>query len=152
MTDDKLVRETDVAAPVDLVWRVVTEPEHVGAWFGNGQPTRIDLRPGGRIVFDHVGHGDIPAVVQAVDPPHRYSYRWAVIGPPGKEPKPGNSTLVEFALSEAGEGTHLTITETGFTDVVAPEDELSARYQANVDGWGRALEQVKKHIEPLVTH
>ena len=96
MVDNRIERETEIAAPADLVWRAVTEPEHVGAWFGSGQPTRIDLRPGGRIVFDHPGHGDIPAVVETVDAPRSYSFRWAVIGPPGEEPREGNSTVVEL--------------------------------------------------------
>src|SRR4051812_24433159 len=107
MVDNRIEREIDVDAPVDLVWQVISEPAHVGAWFGSGQPTRMDLRPGGRIVFDHPGHGDIPAVIETVDAPRSLSYRWAVIGPPGAEPGDENSTLVAFSLSSEGESTRL---------------------------------------------
>jgi len=149
LVDNRIERETEIAAPADLVWRAVTEPEHVGAWFGSGQPTRIDLRPGGRIVFDHPGHGDIPAVVETVDAPRSYSFRWAVIGPPGEEPREGNSTVVELFLSGEGERTRLRLVETGFAAVVAPKDELDARYEANSKGWARILDGLRQHTEQL---
>ncbi|MEV6787940.1 hypothetical protein AB0M96_37380, partial [Streptomyces sp. NPDC051098] len=31
---------------------VITEPEHVGNWFGQGSPTPVDLRPGGTMHLD----------------------------------------------------------------------------------------------------
>jgi len=150
MTENRIEHETTIAAPVDVVWQAVTRPEHLGTWFGNGQPTRVDLRPGGRIVFDHVGHGDIPAVIEAVDEPRLLSYRWAVVGPPGEEPTGDNSTLVELSLTGAGNTTSVRLLETGFTDVEAPAPELDARYEANARGWPRILDGLRTHAESLV--
>jgi hypothetical protein len=47
MTQDRIEQETVIAASVERVWAVLTEPEHVGRWFGQGKPTQVDLRPGG---------------------------------------------------------------------------------------------------------
>jgi uncharacterized protein YndB with AHSA1/START domain len=150
VVENRIERDIAIAAPVELVWRVVTEPEHVGVWFGNGEPAKIDLRPGGRIVYEHVGHGELPAVVETVDAPRVFSYRWAVIGPPGEEPRDGNSTLVEFTLTPDGDATRLQIVETGFAGVEAPQEEVGARFEANSRGWGRILDTVRQHTEQLV--
>ena len=35
--------------PIETVWRAVTTPEHLGAWFPS--PVELDLRPGGKMRF-----------------------------------------------------------------------------------------------------
>src|SRR5205085_9304392 len=35
-TKDRIAREISIAAPVERVWAVLTEPAHVGSWFGQG--------------------------------------------------------------------------------------------------------------------
>ena len=77
MKPDRIEREIVIAAPIDRVWQVVTAPEHVGVWFGQGQPAKIDLRPGGTMVLDHGEHGVFPTRIVTVEEPHRFSYRWA---------------------------------------------------------------------------
>jgi uncharacterized protein YndB with AHSA1/START domain len=47
MGADRIERDIVIAAPVERVWAVLTEPEHVGRWFGQGEPARIDPRPAG---------------------------------------------------------------------------------------------------------
>lgn len=46
-----LIMERVFAAPRELVWKALTEPEHVSRWWAPGEYTipvcRIDLRPGG---------------------------------------------------------------------------------------------------------
>ncbi len=50
--DDQILIEREFAAPADLVWRAVTEPELVRRWWhaGRGEMTacEIDLRVGGK--------------------------------------------------------------------------------------------------------
>ncbi len=57
MSEDSIEREITIAAPIDKVWSVLTEPDHVGMWFGTGSSVRIDLRPGGVMELDHGTHG-----------------------------------------------------------------------------------------------
>lgn len=155
MINDRIEREIYIAAPVSRVWAVITEPEHVGMWFGEGEPAEIDLRPGGRIVFDHGVHGKLPAVIERLDEPKRFAFRWAADDTGGREPTEVNSTLVEFSLEPEPdgdrEGTRLRVTESGFSTVIAEPDVMERRYKANKGGWSHALvglaEYTKQEVE-----
>jgi uncharacterized protein YndB with AHSA1/START domain len=150
MVSDRIERDVYIVASVPRVWEVVTEPKHVGMWFGNGEPAEIELRPGGRIVFDHGDHGKLPAVVVEVDEPRYFSFRWAADDTTeGREPTETNATLVEFTLEPEGEGTRLRIVESGFKEVIAEPDVLERRQKANGAGWGRALLGLANYAEFL---
>ena len=68
MTPDRIEREILIAAPVERVWEVLTEPEHIAVWFGPGTPS-VDLRPGGFMVLEHGEYGSFPTRMEKVDPP-----------------------------------------------------------------------------------
>ena len=140
MVSDRVEQDVYIAASVSRVWEVVTEPQHVGMWFGNGEPAEIELRPGGRIVFDYRDDGQLAAVIEKVEEPRYLSFRWAADDETGgEEPTQANVTLVEFMLEPEREGTRLRVVESGFTAVTAEADALERRYRASAAGWGRAL-------------
>lgn len=148
MVSDRIEQDVYIAAPVERVWEVVTEPRHVGMWFGNGEPAEIDLRPGGRIVFDHGEHGKLPAVIEKVEEPDYLSFRWAADDTGGREPDEANATLVEFTLEQEGEGTRLRVVESGFSEVAAGEPGvIERRYKANKGGWARTMVGLSKYAE-----
>src|SRR6266702_8969969 len=147
MASDRIEQDVYIAAPVERVWEVVTEPRHVGMWFGNGEPAEVDMRPGGRIVFDHGEHGKLPAVIEKVEAPNYLSFRWAADDAGSREPDVGNSTLVEFTVEPEGEGTRLRVVESGFAAVDAAPEVIERRYKANKGGWGRALLVLYKYSE-----
>lgn len=149
MVRNIIEKNTAVRAPRHVVWSALTEGEHIGQWFGNGQPTRIDPRPGGSIVFDHGGHGDIPAQIETFTPMSTLSYRWAVIGDAGEQPSPSNSTVVTISLEEDGETTSLRLTEVGFENVEATPAELEDRYEANDKGWDRTLADLADYVQKM---
>ncbi|HMG41578.1 MAG TPA: SRPBCC domain-containing protein [Acidimicrobiales bacterium] len=103
----------------------MTEPEQVVRWFTDR--VELDARPGGKgtLVFEHMAN--IAAlVVETVDPPHRFTFRWG--HPDGEVPVPGNSVLVEFTLTAEGdERTRLRVAETGLDAIGWPDDD-KARY------------------------
>jgi uncharacterized protein YndB with AHSA1/START domain len=149
VTEDRIEREIAIAAPVERVWAVLTEPEHVGKWFGQGPPASIDLRPGGVMNLDHGQHGQFPTRIEKVDPPHYFSYRWAS-GYPGQEATEDNSTLVEFTLTPDGGGTLLRVAESGFATVVIPEDRrASASYESHSAGWIEKMAEMREYAERL---
>ena len=92
-----LVFERVFDAPQDLVWRVMTDPEHVAQWWGpRGYTTTVetmDVRPGGRWRFiTHTSGGEaIPFFGEylEVDPPTRIVRTFGVdipgFGEPGRE-------------------------------------------------------------------
>ena len=147
MAPDRIERETTIAAPVERVWAVLTEAEHIGSWFADAG-AEIDLRPGGELVMRWQEHGMTRARVEAVEPPRRFAYRWtAHHAPQGSEPTEGNSTLVEFTLSPEGDGTLLRVVETGFTSLATSEDAVKANYDDNAGGWAQMVERAREYAE-----
>ncbi|MFF4803922.1 SRPBCC domain-containing protein [Streptomyces sp. NPDC001351] len=148
MIPDSIERTIVINASVERVWSVLTEPAFLGEWFGNGEPVKIDLRPGGLLLFDHGVHGAIPARIEKVEPPHTFSWRWSQ-GAAGEEPTDSNATLVEFTLTadEATAGTRLTMTETGFAHLGLPVDEAVDRHRANSLNWPGKLDRLRTQCE-----
>ena len=56
MITDKIEREVTIAAPIERVWSILTEAEHIGGWFADAG-AEIDLRPGGALVMHWAEHG-----------------------------------------------------------------------------------------------
>ena len=85
MVPDRIESEVLIEAPVDVVWSIVTEAEHVGKWFSDS--AEIELEPGGKVVLTWDEHGSFPGRVERVEPPRFISFRWA--RPAGAEPTEG---------------------------------------------------------------
>jgi uncharacterized protein YndB with AHSA1/START domain len=141
MVADRIEREIVIEAPPEVVWELVTDPEHVGAWFGDA--AEIDLRPGGDVALTWEGHGTYLARVEKVEPPRFFSFRWA--RPTDTPPAEGNSTLVEFSLSAEREGTRLTVVESGFAALARSEDEKAKHLADNTEGWTIELGHLREY-------
>ncbi|WP_433323578.1 SRPBCC family protein [Spirillospora sp. CA-294931] len=147
MSQDRIEREIVIAAPVERVWSVITEPEHVGSWFGAaGKPAEIDLRPGGTMVVDHGEYGVFPSTIVEVDPPRTFSWRWASAFP-GQDVTDANSTLVEFTLRPEGDGTLLRVIETGFDRLAGGEELQRSAWSDNEGGWREKTEDLARYLE-----
>ena len=149
MVPDRIERETFIAAPVERVWTLITEAEHLGRWFGDAG-AEVDLRPGGAMVLRWTEHGTSRGRVVAVEPHTRFSYRWAPFEDPGgEEPDEGNSTLVEFMLAPEGQGTRLRVVESGFAGLAADEQVRTSDYEGNVRGWKAELGELVEYAEKV---
>jgi len=143
----QIERETVIAAPVERVWEVLTEPEHVGRWFSDAG-AEIELRPGGAIVLRWAEMGVGRARVVDVDPPRRFTYRWAAIREHwGEEPDDRNSTLVEFTLAPEGDGTRLRVVESGFEALEGSDEQRRRSVEDNTEGWEKQLGNVREYAE-----
>lgn len=147
MIPDRIEREIMIDAPLEVVWTVVTAPEHVGSWFSDS--AELDLRAGGKGLLTWNGHGSFPLLVEEVDPPRSVAYRWA--RPAGVEPRTGNSTLVEFTLSEEGERTRLRVVESGFAGLEEHEDEKAKHFRENTQGWEHELDELREYVSKHVS-
>ncbi|MCX5250912.1 SRPBCC domain-containing protein [Streptomyces sp. NBC_00201] len=149
MIPDTIERTIVINASVERVWTVLTEPGFLGRWFGSGEPVKIDLRPGGLLVFDHGVHGTIPARIETVEPSRLFSWRWSQ-GAAGEEPDEVNATRVEFTLAEdATGGTRLTMVESGFARLGLPDDEAALRHRANSRNWPGKLDRLRADCERI---
>jgi uncharacterized protein YndB with AHSA1/START domain len=146
MTPDRIERELLISAPVERVWAVLTEPQHVGVWFGQGEPVAVDLRPGGIMMIDHGEHGSFPTLIEKVDPPNYFAYRWASAYP-GEPATEQNSTLVEFTLIPEDGQTRLKLTESGFATAVMPAtQDRSDLFESHSTGWTGVLEAFTRRL------
>lgn len=143
MVADSIERDTFIAAPVERVWELVTQAEHVGRWFGDAG-AEIELRPGGRMSLSWERWGTVLGRVDAVEPPHRFVCTWAA-ATDGAEPVPGNSTQVELTLSPEGEGTRLQVVESGFASLDCPDAERLTKLAGNTEGWEQELGELAEY-------
>jgi uncharacterized protein YndB with AHSA1/START domain len=131
-------REIQIEAPVEVVWRTITEPDQMSQWFAD----RVELvvEPGAH-GFMQFGDQGGPVVVETVEPPTRFSFRWN--HPGGEEPVPGNSMLVEFTLTpEGGERTLLRVVESGHELLAWPDREKQRYADEHQEGWGEFLDRL----------
>lgn len=135
---DRIERDVVIAAPVERVWELITSPEHVGRWFGDAG-AEIDLRPGGALSLSWHEHGSFHGRVEAVEPPHRFAYRWLSAIGSRAEPTPSNSTLTEFTLAAEGDGTRVAVVESGFDALDVDPPERTAALASHTRGWAEEL-------------
>ncbi len=133
-TEYEIERDILIEAPVEVVWRTVTEPDQMTQWFAD--KVDLEVKPGAQ---GYMGFGEQggPVVVEAVEPPKRFSFRWN--HPAGEEPAAHNSVLVEFTLEGVGEQTRLRVVESGL-DLLAWSSADKQRYaDEHREGWGDFL-------------
>jgi uncharacterized protein YndB with AHSA1/START domain len=131
-------RDVLIEAPAEVVWRTITEPDQMTQWFAD----RVDLvvEPG---AHGYMGFGDQggAVVVEVVDPPTRFSFRWNENA--GGEPAAGNSMLVEFTLTAEGdEQTRLRVVESGHESLGWPDADKQRYADEHQGGWGDILDRL----------
>ena len=141
MAPNSIEREVLIDAPVEVVWSIVTQQEHIGRWFSDS--AKIDLRPGGELVLRWDQHGTATGTVERVERPHLFSFRW-VTPEPDRDPSAGDGyfTLVEFLLRTQGEGTLLRVVESGFASLAGTEQDNADLAARHVSGWGAFVDQL----------
>jgi uncharacterized protein YndB with AHSA1/START domain len=106
--------ERTVELPVtpEELWVALTRPEQLSTWFG-ADVLELELRAGGRVALVDRDSTIRRGLVQEVERPHRFSFRWLPIAE-GPEGFSGAlpATWVEFTLEEREGGTRLTVRET----------------------------------------
>lgn len=147
MVPKQIEREVAIDAPVERVWALLTEAEHIGVWFGDAG-AEIDLRPGGTMDVRWSEHGSSKARIERVEPTSFFSYRWAPFRDPGgAEPGEGNSTLVEFTLTPDGAGTRLRVVESGFDRLACSPEQQAENAEGNTRGWIAELDELVAYAQ-----
>ena len=142
-------REIFVDAAPEVVFDVVSSPDHVKQWWP--EDARYDVAPGsaGELVFGDPDAGGMVvgfSVVEAI-PPRTFSFRWT--HPLDQQPAPGNSLLVTFDLAPSGGGTLLKMTETGFREMGWEVAVLEQQYEEHVTGWDFYLARIAPYVATL---
>ncbi|MFD9124699.1 SRPBCC family protein [Kitasatospora sp. NPDC059571] len=145
-------REIHIEATPQVVYEVISTPEHLREWW----PDEADLKPApgatGVITFgdsSSPGAKTEPLTVLEADPPRRFSFRW--VYEDGEAAAPGNSLLVTFDLVPSGTGTLLRFTETGFRERGWEAAVLEEAYRDHVNGWDYFLPRLVTYVARLVS-
>lgn len=150
---DCVERQTTIAAPIERVWKALTEVGQFNSWFGveleqpfvSGQPSH------GKIEVQNFSTGnsdelDITIWIERMEAPHLFSYRWHPFAiEPGRDCSNEPKTLVEFQLESVDRGTRLIVRETGFEAL--PTDRIEPSWRANERGWSIQVDRVKAYVE-----
>ena len=146
--DQRIEKRIELKAPVSRVWRVLTDYDEFGQWFGVKLtsvfvPGRISR---GHITYPGYEHVIMEVVVQKMEPDRLFSFTWHpyAIDPKidySKEPQ----TLVEFRLEKtAAGGTLLSVTETGFENL--PAHRRPDAFRMNDSGWAEQMKNIERHV------
>ena len=142
-------REIHIDAAPEVVFDVVSKPEHVREWWPDD--ARYELAEGstGEIVFgDPEAGGAVVALsVLEVQPPRTFTFRWT--HPADETAAPGNSLLVTFELTPSAGGTLLRMTETGFREMGWEAAVLEEQYRDHVTGWDFFLPRIAPYVADL---
>jgi uncharacterized protein YndB with AHSA1/START domain len=145
MPADRIERVIEIDAPIDVVWRVITEPEHINSWFTDS--AELDLRPGGegRFAWDVKGASrkSVSLRVERLEPPHFFSFRWDY--PDGEDPTETNAPLVEFSLEAQGGSTRLRLVESGLENVARSAEEKETYFADHTRGWTHFAERLREY-------
>jgi uncharacterized protein YndB with AHSA1/START domain len=141
---DEIQRVIDLPIGLSRAWQAITTPEDISNWFSD----RISFAPevGADIVFDWDDHGKKYGRVEVIDPSNRFAFRWRVKGLGPEVPiEANNSTLVMMELTQTSEGTRLTVTESGFSNL--PPDLQDFEFHKNESGWDYELNDLSKYFQ-----
>jgi uncharacterized protein YndB with AHSA1/START domain len=146
MIPDRIEHETLIEAPVETVWRVITQPDHISQWFSD--TAELDPRPGGAgtLVFGDPSSPDAivqPFFVESFEPTSLFSFRWCHEDSSDRQTK---SLLVEFSLTPEGDNTRLRMVETGHQPRWNA-DMAQAQYDEHANGWSIILARLGDHAK-----
>jgi uncharacterized protein YndB with AHSA1/START domain len=158
MSNDQIEREVVLRAPLERVWRAISDADEFGLWFGvrfdepfvagtsvTGviTPTTVD-EDVARAQAPHAGKSDTWQIV-SVEPQRRLAFRWHPYAvESGTEYSQDPTTLVEFTLTETNDGVLLRIVESGFDNI--PTERRASALEQNAEGWAAQTELVRKYL------
>ena len=137
---DRIERTIELAHPPATVWAALTTAEGLGTWFGNN--ATIDLRPGGEAQLTWTDGPTARLRIERVEEPAVFGYTWQIYGLPDDDPR---RTYVEFTLEPTGNGTLLTVVESGFAQL--PEDIYRKAIDGNTEGWTSELGELAAYLD-----
>jgi uncharacterized protein YndB with AHSA1/START domain len=158
MSNDRIEKEVVLRAPLERVWRAISDADEFGRWFGvrfDGPfvagtsvtgvitPTTVD-EDVARAQEPHAGKSDTWQIV-AVEPQRRLAFRWHPYAvESGTDYSQEPTTLVEFTLTETNDGVLLRIVESGFEKI--PAERRVSALEHNTEGWAKQTELVRKYL------
>ena len=144
---DRIEKEVTLDAPRSRVWRALTEVKQFNSWFGVNlaMPFAPGAEVSGQISIRGYEHVKMTIWIEQMEPEHFFSFRWHPYAvEPGVDYSAEPTTLVSFTLEDAGDGTQLTIVESGFDAI--PQSRRAKAFSMNSSGWNGQAENIRKYL------
>jgi uncharacterized protein YndB with AHSA1/START domain len=142
-------RDIHVDASPEVVFEVISRPEHMREWWPDDARFEPVAGAPGELMWRDEQTGETMTVdlaVVEVDPPKRFSFRWCFTEPD----RAGQSLFVTFDLVPAGAGTRIRMTETGFREMGWEIAVLEEQYNDHVSGWDNYIPALGRYVARLV--
>lgn len=140
--DYQIERSVEIKAPLQRVWTALTDYCEFGKWFhvDLDQPFEEGHVSTGRMTYP--GYEGYPwkAIIEKIQPESLFAFSWS-----HEDQDVEGSTRVEFHLQPQGNGTLLTVKESGFEAL--PEDARLRILRSNEKGWKIQTENVRNYLE-----
>ena len=158
MSTDRIEKKILLKAPIERVWRALSDSTEFGTWFG--MKFDAPFTPGARMRGVIVPTKMNPEVAKAqkkyeglpfeitieqMEPQRLFSFRWhpGAVDPAidySREP----TTLVVFALEQVPDGILLTLTESGFDGI--PLERRAKAFASNEQGWSIQMSLIEAYL------
>lgn len=146
--NDRIEKQIDLKAPIERVWRALTDHRQFGEWFRikleepfvKGQVSR------GHITYAGYEHLRWEAKIERMDEPRLFAFTWhpAAVDP-SVDYSTETPTLVEFKLEPIGDDTRLTVIESGFGAL--PRHRFADAMRMNSEGWAIQMQNIRDYVE-----
>jgi uncharacterized protein YndB with AHSA1/START domain len=158
MNTDRIEKRILLRAPLNRVWRALSDSAEFGTWFGvkfDGPfvpgasvsgvivTTKVDAEVA-KAQKEHAGLKFEIAIAQ-MEPERLFSFRWhpfAVERDVDYSAEP--TTLVSFALEPVPNGVMLTVTESGFERI--PLARRAKAFTADEEGWTKMVKVIEEYL------
>ena len=145
---DRIEKHVELKAAPARVWRALTDHREFGEWFRVAleQPFAVGAESTGHITHPGYEHVRWTAQVVAMEPERRFAFTWRPYAiDPAVDYSAEPPTLVEFLLEPRGDGTRLTIIESGFDRIPAHRRDEALRM--NEAGWAAQMDNIRAHVD-----
>ena len=144
---NQIKKQVDLKAPIERVWQAISDYKEFGQWFRvrlDG-PFEQGAEQTGQITYPGYEHIGWKVRVTAVEPPRRLAFEWPHADDKQNVREDWPWMTVEFRLEPHGDGTRVTVTESGFDAM--PANVRDNNYRQNEQGWEEQMRNVAAHVD-----
>jgi uncharacterized protein YndB with AHSA1/START domain len=145
---NRIEKTIELNAPVEKVWRALTDHNEFGEWFrvkldGPFVPGEVTS---GHIAYPGYEHLKWEARIKQMEAPRLFSFTWHPYAiDPAVDYSKETPTLVEFRLEPTPKGTRLVLVESGFDAL--PGNRMPEAMRKNDGGWAQQMKNIQAHVE-----
>jgi uncharacterized protein YndB with AHSA1/START domain len=144
---DRIEKTAVLEAPRSRVWRALTNAEEFGTWFRARFSGTFAVGAVLRAPITYPGYEHLTMAIRIVsmEPERYFAFRWHPHEVDlSKDYSAEPTTLVEFTLEDAPDGTKLTVVESGFDAL--PPGRRDEAFRSNDAGWTEQMQNIARHV------